>query len=125
MLRPGLAVALLLSTAGSISSQAPQESPERPIVTTVNVVLAPVTVLDRHGDYVSGLEPANFRLFDNTKEQNIQVDVAFQPISMVIAISYGPTVWVKVCVGPTCPPWASARDGSSASPSSRATSVLG
>jgi VWFA-related protein len=86
MLRPGLAVALLLSTAGSISSQAPQESPDRPIVTTVNVVMAPVTVLDRRGDYVSGLEPANFRLFDNTKEQNIQVDVAFQPISVVIAI---------------------------------------
>jgi VWFA-related protein len=54
--------------------------------TTVNIVTAPVTVLDRDGNHVEGLEPQQFRLFDNGKEQDIKVDVAFQPISLVIAI---------------------------------------
>jgi len=52
----------------------------------VEVVQAPVLVFDRDGNYVSGLQPAQFHLFDNGKEQNIAVDVAFQPISMVICI---------------------------------------
>jgi VWFA-related protein len=53
---------------------------------TVNVVQAPVTVTDRDGALVSGLRPNEFHLFDNGKEQNIRVDVAFQPISLVIVI---------------------------------------
>jgi VWFA-related protein len=56
------------------------------IRTTVDFVVAPVTVLDRNGDYVDGLRPDQFHLFDNEKEQDIKVDVAFQPISMVIAV---------------------------------------
>ena len=32
------------------------------------------------------LRPDQFHLFDNGKEQNIQVDVSFPPISMVIAV---------------------------------------
>jgi VWFA-related protein len=90
MVRPGLAVAALLCVAGILMIRA-QEAPapnaaDLPIVTTVNVVMAPVTVFDRHGEYVDGLQPQNFRLLDNGKEQNINVDVAFQPLSMVIAI---------------------------------------
>lgn len=54
--------------------------------TSVDVVVAPVIVRDRDGHYVHGLQPTDFRLFDNGKEQNIKVDVAFQPISMVIAV---------------------------------------
>ena len=41
-------------------------------------------VFDRDGDYVNGLQPDQFHLFDNDKEQNIHVDVAYQPISLVI-----------------------------------------
>jgi len=52
----------------------------------VEVVVAPVTVVDRNGDNVDGLRPDQFHLFDNDKEQDIHVDVAFQPISMVIAV---------------------------------------
>ena len=43
-------------------------------------------VFDRNGDYVNGLRPEQFRLFDNDKEQNIQVDVTFTPISLVILV---------------------------------------
>jgi VWFA-related protein len=45
-----------------------------------------VTVTDRNGTLVSGIQPNQFHLFDNGKEQNIRVDVAFQPISLVIVI---------------------------------------
>jgi VWFA-related protein len=54
--------------------------------TTVNYVVAPVLVTDKDGNIIDGLQPAQFRLFDNGKEQNIQVDVSFEPISLVIAI---------------------------------------
>lgn len=52
----------------------------------VNHVLAPTTVLDRHGNYVAGVKPWEFVLYDNSKEQNIQVDQAFVPISLVIVV---------------------------------------
>lgn len=53
---------------------------------SVSVVQAPVTVTDRDGALVSGLRPNEFHLFDNGKEQNIRVDVAVQPISLVIVV---------------------------------------
>lgn len=61
--------------------------PDTPIdVTKVSVVQAPVSVIDKSGAIVNGLQGSDFRLFDNGKEQDIRVDVAFQPISLVIAI---------------------------------------
>ena len=53
---------------------------------TVDYVVAPVLVFDRDGSYVNGIRKDQFRLFDNGKEQNIQVDETFVPISLVIAI---------------------------------------
>ena len=50
------------------------------------MVQAPVLVFDRDGNYVNGLQPHQFHLFDNGKEQNINVDVAYQPISLVICV---------------------------------------
>jgi VWFA-related protein len=56
------------------------------IVVTTTYVTAPVLALDRDGKYVSGIRPDQFHLFDNGKEQNIQVDVAYTPISLVICV---------------------------------------
>ena len=56
------------------------------IPVTVDVVTTPALVFDRDGNYVNGLEAKDFRLFDNGKQQNIQVDVTFIPISLVICI---------------------------------------
>src|SRR5215510_6809333 len=53
---------------------------------SVQEVTAPVLVFDREGNYVNGLQPHQFHLFDNGKEQNIQVDVSYQPISLVICL---------------------------------------
>ncbi|HWE48212.1 MAG TPA: VWA domain-containing protein, partial [Bryobacteraceae bacterium] len=56
------------------------------IKSTVTNIVAPTLVTDRSGNIVDGLQPAQFHLYDNGKEQNIQVDVAFEPISVVLAI---------------------------------------
>ena len=54
--------------------------------TTVTTVVTPVLVTDQSGNIIDGLQPAQFHLWDNGREQNIHVDVAFQPISVVVAI---------------------------------------
>jgi VWFA-related protein len=86
MVRTGFAFLALLLVAGGLWPQTQDPLSEEPIRTTVNVVMAPVTVLSSHGEYVSGLQPQELRLLDNGKDQNIHVDVAFQPISLVIAV---------------------------------------
>jgi VWFA-related protein len=52
----------------------------------VNIIMAPTTVLDKDGSYVTGLKPEEFRLFDNNKLQKIAVDEAYAPLSVVVAI---------------------------------------
>jgi VWFA-related protein len=88
---PGLRLWMIgLFCLAAAFAQQEQEPTEAESLTqfraTVDVVVAPTIVRDRDGNIVHGLQPSDFRLFDNGKEQNIQVDVAFQPISMVIAI---------------------------------------
>lgn len=60
---------------------------EGPIIrTTVNVVLVPTTVTDNKGSVINGLRPQDFELYDNEKRQEINRDVTFLPLSMVICI---------------------------------------
>jgi hypothetical protein len=74
--------------------QAPAQAPDasapeidQPISrVTVSNIVAPTLVTDRGGNIIDGLPPTQFHLFDNGKEQNIQVDVSFEPVSMVVAI---------------------------------------
>ncbi len=35
-------------------------------------MIAPTTVLDKHGDYVNGLQLQDFELYDNNKLQTIK-----------------------------------------------------
>ena len=52
----------------------------------MQAIQVPVWVYDKNNNYVDGLNPDQFRIFDNSKEQHISgVDAAFAPISMVIA----------------------------------------
>jgi VWFA-related protein len=54
---------------------------------TLQQVLAPVLVYTRNHDFVNGLQPDQFRLYDNGKEQNLtSVDVTYTPISLVVAV---------------------------------------
>jgi VWFA-related protein len=67
---------------------APAQEPaaEEPIRVPVNVVIAPTTVTDKVGDFVTGLQPGDFTLYDNNHPQKIIVDVNYRPISMVVAV---------------------------------------
>jgi VWFA-related protein len=62
------------------------EDPGTKFGVTVQQVTTPVLVYDSNGNYVNGLRPEQFHLFDNMKEQNIRVDEAFEPLSLVILI---------------------------------------
>jgi len=62
-----------------------EESDQRFSIST-HVIVAPVIVTDHQGNIIDGLQPSQFHLFDNGKEQNIHVDVTFEPISLVIAM---------------------------------------
>jgi hypothetical protein len=84
-----LGIAALVASSVIVLAQTSADAPELGAVisrTTVNNLVAPVLVTDRDGNIVDGLQPAQFRLLDNGKEQNIQVDPAYQPISLVVAI---------------------------------------
>ena len=59
---------------------------EPTIRTTVPLVVAPTTVTDASGKHIDGLTAADFLLFDNRKPREIQADVSYLPISLVIAI---------------------------------------
>jgi VWFA-related protein len=67
-------------------AQQQDQPPATRIGITVENVVAPVLVFDRDGSHVNNIRPDQFRLFDNGKEQNIHVDVVYQPISLVIAV---------------------------------------
>jgi VWFA-related protein len=66
--------------------KAPDQQEPAPIRVTVDYVSTPAWVYDHNGETVNGLRPDQFRLFDNDREQNIQVDVSFTPISLVICV---------------------------------------
>lgn len=85
-------IAVLLAVA---AFQAPAQAPpaanppegEGPLIRAeVTNIVAPVLVTDRSGNIIDGLQPHQFHLVDNNKEQNIQVDVTFEPISLVVLI---------------------------------------
>src|SRR5437762_13347608 len=67
-------------------NSAPEQPPEIIGRTTVTDIIVPVTVHDRDGNMVNGLQPRSFHLCDNDKDQNIAVEASFHPISLVIAV---------------------------------------
>src|SRR3954452_19641694 len=63
-----------------------QESGDITIRSRVEEVIAPTTVLDKDGIYITGLKPMEFRLYDNDKAQQIKVDEIIAPVSLVVAV---------------------------------------
>jgi VWFA-related protein len=61
-------------------------APSGPFQVRTELVVTPVTVFDKRGAYVNGIQPKQFHLFDNNKQQQIEVDMTYQPISIAIAI---------------------------------------
>src|SRR5580704_14372665 len=97
-LQAAIPVLFLMAAAAQAPAQAPPgsnnapqstvslDAPEFGLKTEVTNILAPVLVTDRSGNIVDGLQPHQFHLYDNNKEQNIQVDVTFEPLSVVVLI---------------------------------------
>jgi len=77
--------ALLFAQKQETQAPAPKPDDLRIIIPVVNIV-TPVLVFDKNGEFVNGLRPEQFHLYDNNKEQNIHVDVSFIPISMVVIV---------------------------------------
>lgn len=90
-LRVAVPAAFLIGAAAFLLAQAPpsansDESNQVIGRVTLTNIVAPTLVTDHAGNIIDGLQPQQFHLFDNKKEQNIHVDVAFEPISLVVAI---------------------------------------
>ena len=66
--------------------QPEQEAPAPVFSLRVTNVLAPVTVTDGKGDYIVDLKPEDFQLLDNGERQQINVELAEMPLSLVILI---------------------------------------
>ena len=84
--------ALTLLMSGLLAAQTPPPAaPQQPVAqqpideegeiatfkSSNTTIVAPVLVTDRSGKIIDGLQPNQFHLFDNGKEQNIAVDVTF------------------------------------------------
>jgi len=69
-----------------------QEQERSTFSTTTEFVIAPVTVVDSRGQFVTGLTPLDFRLYDNGKLQEITADDASHPVSLAVAIQQNATV---------------------------------
>ncbi len=82
------ASALLLIGGLAWAQSQSDDTPEFGAAIKVGVtnIIAPVLVTDRSGNIIDGLQPDQFHLYDNNKDQNIHVDVAFQPISVVLCL---------------------------------------
>jgi VWFA-related protein len=89
----------LICVAGLASAQAPQEAQkqddtQKPAIFTggVKLVLVPVSVTEKNGEFVNGLTPYDFELFDNNKPQTITEDITSHPISLVLVIQASSSV---------------------------------
>jgi VWFA-related protein len=78
------AVVVVNFGAGGLPAQ--ETTDELIIRQRVQEVIAPTTVLDADGSYVTGLKPMQFRLYDNNKLQTIKVEEVVQPVSLVVAV---------------------------------------
>ena len=87
----GLSIFALAGTALMTAQEpaAPASNGDQGVVlppVIVRNVQAPVTVLDRDGRVVNGLNATDFTLYDNNRPQMIFEDLASHPISLVVVI---------------------------------------
>jgi VWFA-related protein len=80
------------------SSLPPQSNPEdEEIRIETNLVSLPVTVLDRDGRFISGLQKTDFQLFENGKEQKIEYFQSLeQPITVALLLDVSPSTRFRI-----------------------------
>ena len=74
-----------------------ESTDEDEIKVETNLVTIPVSVSDRNGFYVSGLQQKNFKVFDNGVEQQIEYfGTTEQPFTVVLLIDVSPSTSYKI-----------------------------
>lgn len=93
---------------GGKNSRIEDEEPPPPIIfppveddeiirVETNLVTMPVTVLDRNGRFVSGLEQRDFRVFENNLEQEVGFFARVEtPFTVVLMIDVSPSTQYKI-----------------------------
>ncbi len=67
-------LAAFLAASASLPPRGLSEQESGPVISTsVNLVVLPVTVTDRKGEFVQGLDVANFRIDEDGRPQKIEV----------------------------------------------------
>ena len=78
-------VSVIVSTSVTWA-QAPAARDKPDFGVTTNIVMVPVTVTQRDGSIVNGLNAKDFRLLDNTKAQTITQDMTTHPLSIAMVV---------------------------------------
>ena len=69
------------------SADDPDDAQQPTFQVEIEVVTVPVTVTDAEGEFVTDLNPSDFRLRDNGKDQKIEgFEQSWEPISMVVVV---------------------------------------
>jgi VWFA-related protein len=80
----------LLAAPRALRAQAEQEAggADDPVFQVeVQVVTVPVTVTDRDNNFVTDLNPTDFRIVDNGKQQTIEkFELSFEPLSLAVIV---------------------------------------
>ncbi len=89
----------VLAGRGTYPAPSPTPPPEDDEVIRVetNLVTMPVSVLDRDGRFISGLQQRDFRIFENGVEQKIDYFQSVeQPFTVVLMIDVSPSTEFKI-----------------------------
>jgi len=81
--------AMCLALVGLVHAQDPapvQEMDLPTFISKVRLIGIPVTVTTKNGKTVNGLQPTDFRVYDNGRQMNINLDVTFHPVSIVVVV---------------------------------------
>jgi VWFA-related protein len=63
-----------------------KEMDESTFKSEIRLIGIPVTVTTNKGKTINGLQPADFRVYDNGRQMNIDLDVTFHPVSIVVVV---------------------------------------
>jgi len=84
---------LIVLTCAACLAQNPAPTSSNPepdkgsvIRTITSVVIAPVTVRRKNGEFVDDLQLGDFQLFDHNRPQTITADIRNEPLSLVVAV---------------------------------------
>jgi VWFA-related protein len=84
-------------TTASPSATPPPDGEEGVIRVETNLVTMPVSVLDRDGRFISGLQQKDFRIFENGIEQKVDYFQSVeQPFTVILLIDVSPSTQFRI-----------------------------